>query len=117
MTDKLIDTSFALCGVCGGEHDCGLGYAPTPFSRIMWICRECIPLGKKVYAMKSTERSATDLQARDHAGRKGGEFLEQLGRFSLTDLTVTEWEDFLDILFREKAAEMRRLYKDICPPF
>jgi hypothetical protein len=117
MTLRLIDTSFAICGVCGDEHDCGFGYAPTPNDKIMWTCTQCIPLGKGVYAMKQAERSAVDQQARDHAGAKGGEYLESIGRMDLGSLAPDEWTTFLDILFREKAAEMRRLYKNICPPF
>ena len=114
--EKIRDLSWAICGICA-EEACGLGFSPDGIKKIMWVCEECRGMAKNVYSIDDSKRSKFDRDARDKAGEVGGEYLEGLGKFSLAELTPDEWTRFLDTLFRVKAAELRRLNEDCCPPF
>lgn len=111
------DASFAICGVCGGEHDCGLGYAPNGKDQILWACTECLDIAPHVYGVVGMKSSFYSQQARDKAGEAGGAYLERIGKFSLAELTQDEWREFLDVLFKTRAEHLRFLYAGHVAPF
>lgn len=109
------DTSFALCGVCGDEHDCGLGYAPDGENKILWCCRECLDIAPHVYGVVPLKASLYGVLARDYAGVKAGSYLESLGKTDLAVLAPEEWGHFLDVIIKERSLEIRRLYAGHVP--
>lgn len=117
MTERLRDLSFALCGVCGDEHDCGFGYAPDDKSKIMWTCTECIPIAQHVYGAPPMEISRYKTLAIKKGGEKAGEYLEQIGKFSLAELTEDEWFEFLRTFDRARAQALRDLMAEYATPF
>jgi hypothetical protein len=104
------DTSFAICGVCGDEHDCGFGYAPDNSNTILWACTECLPIAPHVYGVVSVKMSRYAADARDAAGRAGGAYLEKVGTTDLGSLTREQWDTFLETLFRARASALRILF-------
>lgn len=115
--ERMRDLSFALCGVCGDENDSGLGYAPDDQSRIMWLCKECVPIASGVYGAPAKMKSKYSNDARDYAGQKAGAYLEKIGKFDLRELTEDEWKEFLDTFWKERTTELRRLLAEFAPPF
>lgn len=111
------DPSFAICGVCGDEHDCGLGYAPNGKDRILWACTECLDIAPHVYGVVGMKGSFYGREARDKAGEMGGAYLEKIGKTDLGAMTETEWREFLDVLFRARADALRRMYAGHVAPF
>lgn len=111
------DLSFPICGVCGDHQETGLGYCPNGKDRILWCCRDCLEIAPHVYGVVKVKQSFYAAEARDKAGEAGGAYLEKIGKFSLAELTLDEWREFLDILFRERADRLRSLYAGHVPPF
>ncbi|MBX9757231.1 MAG: hypothetical protein K2Y29_00530 [Beijerinckiaceae bacterium] len=111
------DASFALCGVCGDEHDCGFGYAPDDKSRVMWTCRACIEVAPDCYGAPPMEISAHKTEAIKTGGEKAGEYLQSIGKFDLSQLTPDEWFLFLQTFDRARAQALRDLMAAYAPPF
>ena len=109
------DTSFAICGVCGEEHDCGLGFAPDGASTILWSCTECLDIAPHVYGVVGMKMSRYAAEAREKAGAAGGEYLEKIGQTDLGKLTPDQWSAFLDTLFRARSSALRILYAGHVP--
>ena len=111
------DLSFATCGICGDEHDCGLGYSPWGKDHILWACTDCLPIARDVYGVVLVKSKVYARAARDHAGQIGGAYLEKIGKFSLAELSEEEWTRFLDLLFVARADKLRELYVKHVAPF
>jgi|GEM_PF-2818745 len=114
------NTSFAICGVCGGEHDNGFGYAPNDKSRILWACNECLAEAPHVYgvAMKDVStRRRYELQARTDALAALGEYLLALGKTDFMDLEEKEAGEAFDVSLKAYRDSLRKALVEHAPPF
>lgn len=114
---RMIDTSFAQCGVCGEENDNGFGYSPGGFAKIMWVCSECMPIAKDVYGAPQMQKKMFTEDAIKYGATKAGEYLEKIGKTDCSTITAEEWFEMFRIAERERALELRRLMASLCPPF
>jgi hypothetical protein len=57
-----------------------------------------------------------EVEAREHAGAMGGEYLDQLGKTDLAVLTLEEWRTFVGAVcggFTEKLLEIAERHREI----
>ncbi len=88
----------AVCGICA-RQSIGIGYRPpnTKPPAIMWLCDdlECIQTARAGgYDMKQDNWNRIESMAAQDGGSDGGEYLDQIGKFNLAELTPDEWAEF-----------------------
>ena len=59
-----------------------------------------------------TPEDAHEVNAIEYGGRMGGEYLESIGKFNLTELSKEEWQMFCQCICTNYAREMA---KDFIP--
>ena len=117
------DTAFAICGVCGGEHDNGFGYTPGGMNAelpIMWTCDACLPVAAQVYGVAmqdSRSRRRYELQARDDALAAMGETLLAMRKTDFMDLDQEEARTVMDTAIKAYQDSLREAFKNHAPPF
>lgn len=85
----------SACAVCA-RSAVGYGYAPTATDKPLWVCDdpECLTIARDSYTMKQDDFTRIESLAAGKGGEKAGAFLEEIGKFSLADLTPDEWFEF-----------------------
>ncbi len=88
----------AVCGICARQA-IGIGYSPPTgrTNKIMWLCddAECIATARAGgYDMKQDRWNRIESMAAQDGGSEGGEYLDQIGKFNLAELTPDEWAEF-----------------------
>ena len=117
MTTSRFDPEPVCCGVCRRLAH-GIGYAPKQGKPVLWLCTnaDCISLGGTVFNMAPKTLSAHELMALDEAGEVAGAYLESIDKFDLTQLSQTEWIEFLRTVLNSYGEKMRaRLLNHIAP--
>jgi len=112
-----LDPTFAVCGVCGGDHDCGLGYSPDGRRDILWTCKACVEVGAKVYGVPLIHRNRWGQESRDHAGTVAAEYLQSIGKFDFCDLSLDETRRFFDVFLKAFQDNLRKMAMDHEAPF
>jgi hypothetical protein len=107
-----------LCAVCRRQA-IHLGYRPWQDLPMIWTCGDtiCNRLLSRVYAMSEEQISAYEQRAMQAAGGRAGQWLDELGKTDLADLTVGEWDEFVWRLVSGYEAELRRQIADDAVPF
>lgn len=85
-----------LCACCR-RRETGVGVSPDPARKpILWTCSDpdCIQLARDTYTMKADEFTRLESRAAIEGGdNDGGEYLNQIGKTDLLELTDEErWE-------------------------
>jgi len=87
----------AVCGICARQA-IGIGYSPQGYRNnpIIWLCDdpECIRQAMWSYTMKQDNWNRIESMAAQDGGSEGGEYLDQIGKFNLAELTPDEWAEF-----------------------
>lgn len=117
MKSILDDLSFALCGVCGGDHDTGFGYTPDDRHKIMWTCSECLPVAAQVYGVAPVNRKRYEQQARDDALVAMGETLLALRKTDFMELSQEEAREVFNNALKAYQDSLRDALKNHAPPF
>lgn len=80
-----------LCAVCWGRA-VWLGYTPKDKAKPIWLCNdvECLAVGKKVYHMTEKTYDAYVRGAASEGFNALGEFLAELEKFDIRDLSEIE---------------------------
>lgn len=117
MRSILDDLSFATCGVCGGEHDNGYGWAPSEKHKIMWTCDACLPIASHVYGVPMTAKKKYEQDARRDAIAAMGQALLGLRKTDFMDLDEEEALAVFAEALKAYQDALREALKNHAPPF
>ncbi|MGV8955297.1 MAG: hypothetical protein ACOH2M_29645 [Cypionkella sp.] len=87
--------SDRVCATCAKPAS-GFGVIAQYKSRILWCCGDpdCFELAKETYEMDAREFTRLDGMAAVEGGAEAGEYLDEIGKFALDELTEQEWAEF-----------------------
>lgn len=87
--------SDRVCASCAGQT-VGYGVVAKYKTEILWCCGapECFDVSLRTYKMPDYEFKRLESMATVKGGEDAGEFLEEIGKFSLEELTEAEWTTF-----------------------
>ncbi|MGX1786885.1 DUF6511 domain-containing protein [Bosea sp. NPDC055332] len=103
----------ADCFVCK-RRAVGVG-AGNPGGNPRWVCADCIPYLAEIRTVRKFD--PYELTARADAGEKAGEYLDQIGKTDLADLTEEQWLTFLKTVIGEFGDSLRRQVAELRAPF
>ncbi|MEZ0212462.1 MAG: DUF6511 domain-containing protein [Xanthobacteraceae bacterium] len=84
------------CFVCA-RPTIGIGVAPSARHKLGWLCDDpdCIPIGRGTYSMRQDEFTRIDRMASNAGGEVAGQYLDEIDKTDLAELTEEEWAEFL----------------------
>lgn len=92
MIDRFED---ALCGCCR-RMATGIGHVPKFGDPIIWLCDdpECHQMAKSTYKLPQEDFNRFESRAAVKGGEAGGAYLDEIGQFDLTALTIDQFCEF-----------------------
>ena len=118
MNHPLSTDYSVICAVCRG-HAGPRGYKPSRHEGAIWFCDDerCQALAARAYGMAKDKLEAYEQRAGMSAGDKAGQFLDEINKTDLAELTREEWEEFIGRIIIGFQSEMRRLIENNEAPF
>ena len=96
MSPETPRASERICSSCAGQT-VGFGVVAKYKDDVLWCCGDpdCYVAALRTYTMPQREFKRLEVLASEIGGQEGGEYLEEIGKFSLETLTEEEYAEYV----------------------
>lgn len=116
MTPDTPRASDRVCASCAGQT-VGFGVVAKYRTEILWCCGapECFDVSLRTYKMPDFEFKRLETMATELGGQDAGAYLDEIGKFSLDDLSQEEWAEFCQRMVKGYRHALHETLRDEAP--